>query len=169
MVKLRALEFKDAEYMYEWLTDTEVTKDLILGRVTFSQKKIMEFIENSWSDKRNHHFAIANEEDEYIGTVSLKNINYIDKNAEYAIVIRKRFWGKSFALMATDEIINYGFTKLNLHKIYLNALSTNFKANRFYEKMGFLRENVFKEHVYINGSFTDLTWYCIFNTKQTLL
>ena len=54
---------------------------------------MISFIKSSWEDKNNVYYAITEEKDNYIGTVSLKHINYIDKNAEYAIVIRKKYWG----------------------------------------------------------------------------
>ena len=38
--------------------------------------------------------------------------------------------------------MQYSFNKLNLHKIYLNVLSSNERANKFYEKFGF---NIEKE------------------------
>jgi diamine N-acetyltransferase len=163
MPKLRELQIKDSELMYEWISDYEVTNQLAISRFPYSMEQINKFIQNSWNDKENIHFAIVNDEDEYIGTVSLKNINMIDRNAEYAIVIRKKFWGEEFSKFATEEILNYGFSKLNLHKIYLNVLSTNVRANKFYEKIGFEKENTFREHMFLNGEYVDLNWFSIFN------
>ena len=62
-------------------------------RYPYSKEKMISFIKSSWEDKNNVYYAITEEKDNYIGAVSLKHINYIDKNAEYAIVIRKKYWG----------------------------------------------------------------------------
>lgn len=163
MPALRELQLNDADYMYEWMSDPEVVNSLVLGRYPNSRDKILEFVRSSWSDKTNIHFAIVTDENEYVGTVSLKNINYIDRNAEYAIVIRKDYWGKKYSKFATDEIIKYGFMKLNLHKIYLNVISSNKRANSFYEKYGFKKEGAFLQHMFINGEYVDLIWYSIIN------
>jgi len=163
MPRLRELQLKDIEKMYEWMSDPEVTKSLAIGRYPNSKVKLEEFIKSSWTDKNNVHFAIVTDNDEYVGTVSLKNINYIDRNAEYAIAIHKDYWGKEFAKFATDMIISYGFKKLNLNKIYLNVISNNVRANKFYEKYGFMFEGTFKEHMFLNGQMIDLNWYCMFN------
>lgn len=162
MPRLRELQLKDAEKMYEWMSDPEVIESLAIGRYPNSKEKIEEFIKSSWSDKNNVHFAIVTDNDEYAGTVSLKNINLIDRNAEYAIAIHKEYWGSDYANFATDNIISYGFKKLNLNKIYLNVISKNVRANKFYEKYGFIFEGTFKEHMFINGELIDLNWYCIF-------
>ena len=38
--------------------------------------------------------AITDDNDEYMGTVSLKNINYTDSFAEFAITVRRTAMGK---------------------------------------------------------------------------
>jgi diamine N-acetyltransferase len=162
MPKLRELQLKDSNKMYEWMTDPEVNSLLAIGRHPTSKDKTHEFIQKSWSDGNNIHFAIVTEDDDYVGTVSLKNINYIDQNAEYAIAIHKDYWGKEFSKFATEEIIDYGFKKLNLKKIYLNVVSSNIRANKFYEKFGFEKEGTFRNHMFLNGDFVDLNWYCMF-------
>lgn len=161
---LRSLIIEDAKYMMEYINDDEISSNFKFTRYPFSQQNFRNFIEKSWSDSTNIHFAIVT--DEYAGTVSLKNINKIDRTAEYAIVVRKNKWGTGIAKEATNQIINYGFNTLNLEKIYLNVLSNNIRANKFYEKMGFELEGTFKNHVFINGKYENLNWYCTFRNKQ---
>lgn len=169
MLNLRELRIDDLEYMYEAFNDPDISKSFLFTRYPLSKEKLVNFIESSWKDANNIHYAIVSEHDEYVGTVSLKNINYLDRNAEYAIITRKKFWGQKYAYKATKTIINYGFNTLNLNKIYLNVLSSNIRANKFYEKFGFVKEGIFKEHVYIDGKYEDLNWYYIlkkhFNSK----
>lgn len=165
MATLRSLQIDDLNYMYEWMTDSEVTKYLVLTRMPFSKDDLLGFIKNSWRNDKDIHFAIADDNDEYVGTISLKSINYTDRNAEYAIAMRRKYWGKNYAMEATKRIIDFGFNKLNLHKIYLNVPASNIRAHKFYTKFGFQRENIFKEHLYLNGIYEDLIWYCILNNK----
>jgi len=164
-MRLRELQIKDADKMYQWMSDDEVVSSLLIGRFPTSIEKIYEFIRNSWTDKVNVHFAVVDDTDDYVGTVSLKQINYIDRNAEYAIALCKEYWGQNYARFATDKIIEYGFKKLNLHKIYFNVVSTNIRANKFYKKYGFELEGQFREHLYIEGNLVDLNWYCKLNIR----
>lgn len=159
MPRLRELQLSDIDYMYEWMSDSEVMGSLVIGRTLNSKEKIEEFIRNSWNDKINIHFAIVTDQNEYVGTVSLKNINYIDRNAEYAIAIRREFWGKEFSRIATDEVLKFGFCKLNMHKIHLNVISNNIRANKFYCKYGFEHEGVLREHLFLDGDYVDLNLY----------
>ena len=73
-MRLRRLEEKDCPLMLEWMHDTNVVRNL---KNNFSDKKLEDciiFVKNSMTDS-DKHFAIVDINDEYMGTVSLKNIN----------------------------------------------------------------------------------------------
>lgn len=159
---IRKLEYNDATKMLEWMHDPNINCYFRSDFSKMTLNDVMNFIQNSFDDK-NQHFAIVNEKNEYMGTISLKNINKIDNNAEYAIVTRTVAHGKGLALEATMEILNYAFNELKLHKVYLNVLEENGRANRFYEKCGFKYEGMSKEMFYINGKYHNLNWYAIEN------
>lgn len=161
---IRKLENKDAEYMLEWMKDKDINCNFKTKFSDFSKQEVMNFIYNSY-DSDNKHFAIINEDDEYQGTISLKNINNIDRNAEYSIVLRKSAIGNGVGRKATGDILRFAFEELKLHKVYLNVLSENIRAIKFYEKMNFKYEGEFKEHFFINGEFKDVKWFSIFKNK----
>lgn len=133
---LRKLELKDATLMLEWMHDKTVVNNL---KVNFMSKTIEDcesFIINSWNDKENLHLAI-DVNGEYMGTVSLKNI---EKNeAEFAITIRKVAMGRGISKKAMAEIIRIGFEEKGLKKIYWYVDSANQRAIKFYDKNGYQR------------------------------
>lgn len=162
MKYLRKLENSDASNMLEWMHDSNVNCNFRFDFSKMTLDDVNNFIHNSF-DEKNQHFAIVDEQNEYMGTISLKNINKVDNNAEYAIVTRTVAHGKGLALEATKEILNYAFNELKLHKVYLNVLEENRRANRFYEKCGFKFEGMSKEFLYIKGKYHNLNWYAIEN------
>ncbi len=95
----------------------------------------MEFIKNSNQSNADIHKAIANNNDEYLGFVSLKNI--CNKSAEFAIIIRKKTMGKGVASFAMKEIISFGFQILKLEYIYWGVNYKNIRAIKFYDKLGY--------------------------------
>lgn len=86
---LRRLEEKDAPFMLEWMQDKTITCNFRYPFANMTLEKAKYFIKYSF-DEENQHFAITDDKDEYLGTVSLKHISETDHNAEYAIVTRKR-------------------------------------------------------------------------------
>ncbi|KPI56318.1 hypothetical protein KW94_01370 [Clostridioides difficile] len=165
-MKIRRLDIRDIDLMLEWMKDDDINKNFKINFNDMDKNKIEEFVLNSYTNG-SIHMAIVDDSDEYLGTVSLKNIDYINKNAEYAIVLRKKAIGKSVAKVGTEEILKIAFGNLNLKKVYLNVYSHNERAIRFYEKMGFIYEGEFREHIFVNDVFMNIKWYSIFNYLST--
>lgn len=165
-VCLRKLKIVDADLMLEWMADHNITKNFRTNFESMTKEKVLEFINNSFSDKT-QNFAFVDCDDNYLGTISLKNISLIDNNAEYAIVSRTIAHGTGIASRATVELLEYAFFGLNLHRVYLNVLEDNYRANAFYRKMGFEYEGTSREHLYIDGEYKNLNWYAI--TKEQFL
>lgn len=161
---IRKLEPKDAERMHEWMQDDTVTKNFQTNFGSFSLEKVKSFIDSSSKqtlEDANLNYAIVDSDDNYMGTVSLKNINRVDKNAEYAIVTRRDAHGKGFAKSASEDILRVAFDELQLEKVYLYVSVENIAANKFYQKFGFIEEGVFRKHMRISEKLTDIRWYSI--------
>ncbi len=161
-MQLRNLQEKDLSKMLEWMKDSTLTCFFTFNSDDITEEKVSDFIKKSQNDSKNRHYAIVNEDDEYLGTISLKNIDFNNKNAEYAISLRKCAIGKGIARFATKSILEIAFNELNLNKVYLNVLSDNIRAIKFYEKVGFKYEGEFVKHIIIRNKYKNLKWYSIF-------
>ncbi len=159
---LRDLKEKDVDFMLEWMHDDEINKYFIFDAKNTTRQKALDFITNSKQKDINANFAIVDTNDEYLGTISLKAINNKNKNAEYAISMRKIAIGTGAAKIATQKILQFAFEELNLNKVYLNVLSDNTRAIKFYEKMGFVFEGEFINHIVKNGESKNLKWFAVF-------
>lgn len=134
---LRKLALKDAEYMLEWMHDENVNSYLEKDFSGMELEDCIQFIRNSFSDKLNIHYAIVDEEDEYMGTISLKNIDMENKRAEYAISCRTKAMGRGFAKEATEQLCNIARDTYGLVSLFLNVYDYNIRAQKLYEKTGF--------------------------------
>ena len=131
---IRKLEQKDAPLMLEWMHDDSVVNSL---RGDFASKTIEDckhFIETSISEN-NIHLAIASDTDEYMGTVSLKNIEA--GSAEFAIIIRKKAMGRGYSWYGMESIIEKAFNEYGLESVYWCVSKNNTRAVRFYDKHNF--------------------------------
>ena len=136
-MRIRELEIKDAPYMLEWMHDETVVKDLKTEFLSKTLSDCENFIRESRDTMESIHWAIVDENDEYMGTVSLKNID--GDTAEFGIAIRKKAMGKGYAHYAMSEMIQYGYDFLRLSLIYWCVNPCNMRAVRFYEKHGYKR------------------------------
>lgn len=160
-MKLRELRPEDAVYMLEWMHDPSVVEKLQTDFSQFSIEDCNRFIAGASDTSVNMHLAIADDNDEYMGTVSLKHIT--DKNAEFAIAIRKCAMGRKISIAAMKEIIAIGFEKNKLESIYWCVDPVNVRAVRFYDKNGFVRvepqELVIFEGAYTAEQIEKYIWY----------
>lgn len=166
-MKLRNLEMKDAKAMYEWMSEPDINRLMHFDARNVSIQSSKRFIESSETDKKNMHLAIVDENDDYLGTVSLKNIDSVNSNAEFAIAIRKRAMGKGISIQAMDAIFEIAFYKLNLNKVFLYVRTDNVRAVKFYEKYRLRYEGEFLQQYYINNEFKDIKWYAILKTEYS--
>lgn len=159
MIGLRELRTEDASGMLDWLNDEEVNQYFSFSSKEHDIDYAINYINKVKLDEKSKHFAIVDDQDEYMGTISLKNIDLDNKHAEYAIAIRKKFQGTGIGTRASQLIIEYAKSKLNLHKIYLTVLTSNKAAIYLYIKLGFKLSGIFKEHISKNGVYFDLEYY----------
>ena len=134
-MRLRNLELKDAPLMLEWMHDERVTKDL---RSDFASKTLADaedFIRSSKNQEHDLHLAVVSDEDEYMGTVSLKNIE--DESAEFAITVRTEAMGRGYAWFGMEELLKKAFNELGLESVYWCVSRDNDRAVRFYDKHNF--------------------------------
>ena len=154
---LRPLEEKDAAGMLEWMTDPSIVCFFRFDAGAVTLESCRSFIAAANRQENCRHYAIADTEDVYLGTISLKNITEAD--AEYAISTRGCAHGTGAAMAATREILRIAFQELGLKRVYLNVLAENGRANAFYRKAGFRFVNTEKNAVEIRGQEKDLNWY----------
>ena len=136
-MKLRKLEIKDAPLMLEWMHDPDVVQNM---QTNFAHKSLSDceaFIRASQADDKNLHLAVVDDDNTYMGTVSLKNIE--NGAAEFAIAVRKGAMGRGFSKYAMSEIIRTGFEKLQLKSVYWCVSPENKRAVKFYDKNGYTR------------------------------
>ena len=136
-MRLRKLMEKDAPLMLEWMHDRGVTQNL---RADFSSRTLEDarrFIDHSQEDDKNLHLAVVSDRDEYMGTVSLKDLSPRDGSAEFAIVVRSCAMGRGYAWFAMQEILRIAFCEQGLKRVYWCVSRENQRAVRFYEKHGF--------------------------------
>ena len=156
-IHLRPLRSEDAPLMLEWMQDPSIACFFRFDSASMTEEKCRSFIASANLDPDSRHYAIADERDCYLGTISLKNIR--DGRAEYAISTRKCAHGSGAALQATREVLRIAFDELGLDSVYLNVLTENLRANAFYRKAGFRYTHTEKDALEIRGERKDLNWY----------
>ena len=95
-----------------------------------------------------------------MGTVSLKDIDRKEQNAEFAITVRKTAMGKGYSWYGMQEIIRKAFEEYGLFCVYWCVSAWNERAVKFYDKHGFCRTTDISMNIRSRyQDMNDLLWY----------
>lgn len=161
-IYLRGLEKDDLSNSYfQWLNDQEVCKFNSHGRFPNNPERMESYLHRAYTDPTLIVFAIVlKENNEHIGNISLQNINYIDRSAEFAIIIgQKDYWGKGISKEAANLIFKHGFETLNLHRIYCGTPEDNLGMRKLAQHLGMQEEGRRKEALFKRGGYMDIVEY----------
>ena len=95
---------------------------------------------------------------ELIGTVGVA-IADLDHQAEIGYWFGRDYWGNGFCTEAAVAVLDYGFEKLGLHRIFAQHIARNRASARVLEKTGFSKEGVLRQHARKWGVFEDVVCY----------
>jgi RimJ/RimL family protein N-acetyltransferase len=153
-VRLRRITEADLPARVRWFNDPEVTEWLVHeGERTLEQER--EWFATLSSRELPEVLAIE-VDGRHIGDAALRNLGN-GVTADFGILIgEKSCWGHGYGTAATREVLRMGFDERSLHRIQLNALATNARAIRCYEKCGFRREGLQRQTVLKRGALADL-------------
>jgi RimJ/RimL family protein N-acetyltransferase len=100
-------------------------------------------------------------DDRFIGTTWLKEVNWVDGNAELAIYMDRDHIGGGWGTEAQRALLAFGFGTLGLERVWLTVDFDNPRAIRSYEKVGFQREGVMRRSRRVLGGLTDALFMAI--------
>lgn len=156
-ISLRPIEREDLVRYVRWINDREVTTYLY----TFLPMNIEdeeEWYERQRKDETSLNLAIVlNIGAKHIGSIGLHKINYREQQAELGIMIGdKGEWGQGYGREAIELLLEFAFTELNFHRIYLQVFAEHAAAQRCYRHCGFQEEGRLRDATFRRGRFQDM-------------
>lgn len=154
-IRLRALEQTDLKFIHQ-LNNNRAIMSYWFEEPYESFCELEELFRKHIHDSSERRFIAENEDRQAIGLVELVEINTIHRNAEFQIIIAPDYQGCGYASKLIHKALNYAFTILNLHKIFLNVAVNNEKAIHLYKKCGFQEEGHLVQEIFVNGQYSDI-------------
>ena len=156
-VRLRPAVDSDSDILFEWINDPE----LVMFNAPF--REIGRVEHDAWfarirAQEEVVFFMIDSLETGLsIGSCQLLNIHPIHRSAELQIRIgSKENQNRGAGSDSVRQLVNYGFSNLNLHRIALHVFATNHRAIRVYEKNQFVSEGLLRQAALIDGQWRDV-------------
>jgi len=138
---LREKRLEDAAKDYEWRTDEELSALDATTPLKMSFSSYLRLIEDElrhpvpWSKR----FAIETHDGKLIGNCMYYDIDTVKGQAELGIMIGDRdFWNRGYGTDVVTSLTSHIFDTTSFGRIYLHTLTWNLRAQRSFEKCGFV-------------------------------
>lgn len=168
---------------HNWFHDPEVTKYTSHCRFPIVEKDkqyVLDSINNGnlwWAieygveyryDDNGIPLAFSEPWTEYklIGNIVLIDIDFINRQAELALIIGdKEYWAKGVGKKVCNLVLDHGFNKLGLNRIYLATPGIHTGMRFLARKIGMKPEGKKRDGIYLEGCFQDVICYSILHKE----
>ena len=156
-VVLTAIEKDDMSKLHLWANDPDIQRNIGGWHFPTNGNDQEKWFESLNINSKNQRFAIRASESGIIGTVSLVEINWKDRNAFYGITIGESTnRGKGYAVDTNMAMMRYAFDELGLNRIDTTIIEYNLASiNLFVHRSGWKQEGLQKEWYFRDGRFWD--------------
>jgi RimJ/RimL family protein N-acetyltransferase len=104
----------------------------------------------------NGYFGIQDESGRLIGRIDYEGFTLPERAAELSILIgEKETWSKGYGSEAVTLLLEWLFNDRGAHRVWLEVFPENTRAQRAYEKVGFVREGTLRETWLVDGRWHD--------------
>lgn len=159
-MKLRELEERDLSKRVTWMNDARINATLnIQLPVTLEGTQL-------WFGRVRENvsrvdLSFENDDGTLVAMGGFTDIDRAVNKAELYIFVDPDLKGQGLGTEAVRLMCDYGFSKVGLEKIYLNANADNLPARKVYEKCGFILEGILQREVINNGKIKDRCRYAL--------
>ena len=163
-VTLHELEDGDLPAVAAWATDPLVT--VFLTWDAFDLDGARRWIQNARSEaqrvpRRVWELAACDGAENVIGSGRLSIQDPANRAADIGYVVRRDHWGRGFGTAIAMQLIDFGFHRLHLHRLWATCVAENVASARVLEHAGMGVEGRLRDHVLLRGQWRDSLLYAI--------
>jgi len=157
---LSPLEYSDLDKIRQWRNSQMRILRQTFPLTDLNQDKWYQVV--SFSDNQAVFALVEKKDGEFclFGYCGLVNINLASRRAELSFIVDPRrvsdetLYRQDFE-SALKMLCRFGFSELNLHRIYTETYAFREDHLRILESFGFQREGILRQHCFANDSFHD--------------
>ncbi|MGE6541506.1 GNAT family N-acetyltransferase [Bacillus luti] len=155
-VYLRPIKKEDMRNFYKAVQDEEL-RYMTGTRNTFTMEQLYKHYEQITNDHTRYDFAICLlNSDELLGDLSILEIDQTNQKAGFRIALHNtNYLNKGYGTEATKLALQFTFEELKLNRLQLEVFSHNTRGIKAYEKVGFKKEGILRQSLYLNNQYSD--------------
>ncbi|WP_454048395.1 GNAT family N-acetyltransferase [Cellulomonas sp. Marseille-Q8402] len=125
-------------------------------RAAFTREQVLAHLEGVGTDDERGDWAITRADDgRYLGEVVLNDLAADDRAMNVRIALAPGMPGQGYGTEAMTAVLDHAFDAVGLHRVSLDVFAFNPRAQRSYEKAGFVVEGRQRDTLLWDGEWTD--------------
>lgn len=161
-IKLRAIEDRDADALFELYSDPEVMRHwnhAPWGTIAQARQAITE-ARSDYASGASLHCAIEHRASGHlIGSCALYAFAAQNRCASLGYLLAKAWWGQGYMSEAIQLLLDHAFAALDLNRVEAEVNQDNIGSAMALEKLGFRREGDMRERWIVDGKKYDTRSY----------
>lgn len=169
IVRLRAMEPEDLDFLYAMENDKEVW-DVGCTNVPYSRYVLHDYIANASNDiyaDGQVRMVMEDRSGNRVGLVDVFNFDASNRRAEVSVVVMAEYRGRGLARDAVRQVCHYALRTLHLHQLYAIIATDNMASQQLFSEAEFTGRNVLKEWLFDGMTYKDaIVMQKIFKKKE---
>ncbi|HEX2543238.1 MAG TPA: GNAT family protein [Ramlibacter sp.] len=160
---LRPWRDADVPALQQWRNDVALQAQLLARARGSDEGAVRRWLAERSAGPKSLLLVIADvTSDAPLGYLQIVDIDAEDRRGELGICLAPQAQGRGLGTAAVRLALEHARSEAGLRKINLRVRSDNARAIRCYERLGFVRCGVWREHVFIEGGWRDVVLMEIF-------
>jgi [ribosomal protein S5]-alanine N-acetyltransferase len=138
---------------YEWIERTPDSVKAFIGWFLDQQTQVPRFKFQLAITLKSNHLLIGN------CGVRMDHAGAVEADIGYEL--DPNYWNRGYATEAAHAIMDFGFQRFGVHRIWAHCIADNLASAHVLEKLGMQREGRLREKEYFKGRWWDTLIYAI--------
>ncbi|MGM8211166.1 GNAT family N-acetyltransferase [Virgibacillus sp. W0430] len=167
----RELTVEDTEDIYTLYSDSEVLQldnREPIKYISEAESLIRTFQQANLSYHSINWGTELKSTNKIIGTCGFKRWDRISHHSEIGGNISSLYWGNHYGTEMLHFLLNYGFNKMDLNKIYACTNRKNTRVRALLEKFNFKTDGRLRDHQLVNNLYEDVLLFSKLKNEHTV-
>lgn len=166
---LRRFSYDNNKNMLDyWVSDPNI-QSMYSEPIYTTKEEVKELLNNyitSYSQENYYRWAIIEKSTQIcIGQIAFFLVDSKNHFGEIEYCIGSKFHRKGYASEAVKDILQYGFEKINFHKIQVCHKENNIASQGVIRKVGFKYEDTLRDYFYMNNNYVSRLYYSLLKSE----
>lgn len=164
-LELRRFSYDDDDDMLRyWVSDPNI--QCMYSEPVYSTKEevkgLLDGYIGSYPREDYYRWAIIEQSTQTcIGQIAFFLVDSKNHFGEIEYCIGSQFHRRGYATEAVRSIVDYGFEKINFHKIQVSHKEMNLASQGVIKKVGFKYEGTFRDYFYMDNTYVSRLYYAL--------